>query len=765
MSSTPYIEIDWSSTPQQPYPQLGDFTPPENNSAEILYNTEQPTVFSAKDILSLDIDDIYPYTFSTSHREDNETETYPDDEDYFQELLKANLNAEIEVISVLKNNIPPVYNTPLTPIQDNTPLPPLATAPLSENLRTTGKKTTLLVSLKKFHVTTPKRTGYNKIYEIRRSRTFLFELADRDSNTNEIHLKIHTNDYHMKTKPISYNNTSLFPNDKYQISCMLTHFFASQKVIPRRIQDKYFNFLRNKLLDRIKIIKSRASGTKNRNYSTKTFFNFTYKKRRFYLGIYIPCPHLNDPTHFHKDTQCGIPTPFIMSQHRSACVNHQQVFSKTQCFKDIKTKDNLKLEQTSTDFINNKSSHANLLYYRCLNGKLKRITSRRLGISYDSNIHARDPSTKLKVNNRHMYRKRLSNFQYNLSPNIRTQKHQDIRFKRTCRRIFNKMHLPSNRKATNQDYLAIARKYRFLFLKSQYVNTPIRHLLYKHSDSIPTANDYPFLVPYFAMDSNHKKQIMTRLTNASTSTGPSAPPDNYNPIPDIYIPEKYHDIIPKDPIYVNDRYIVPGSREWFTYMYNVDESYYPAESKTPKYDRKGKYIPRNPIYRSGVVENFVPSHIVTKAQRARPKKLKTVISLTEAAYHGTTPKHYPTRINEIESLTEATDSFHNRIPHYLAKRAENHRIGSSTTSMDKSLTKFLRNNNLRSQGTMQFLRYRYTDVSDETAEVEYRPNKRDDIHNENHYFSFQDHTTKRLRPTPATNNDSLVPGPSCSKTI
>ncbi|CAB4389861.1 unnamed protein product [Rhizophagus irregularis] len=564
MSSTPYIEIDWSSTPQQSYPQLGDFTPPENNSAEILYNTEQPTVFSAKDILSLDIDDIYPYTFSTSHREDDEMETYPDDEDYFQELLKANLNAEIEVTSVLENNIPPVYNTPLTPIQDNTPLPPLATAPLSENLRTTGKKTTLL---------------------------------------------------------------------------------------------------------------------------------------------------------------------------------------------------------TSTDFINNKSSHANLLYYRWLNGKSKRITSRRLGISYDSNIHARDPSTKLKVNNRHMYRKRLSNFQYNLSPNIRTQKHQDIRFKRTCRRIFNKMHLPSNRKATNQDYLAIARKYRFLFLKSQYVNTPIRHLLYKHSDSIPTANDYPFLVPYFAMDSNHKKQIMTRLTNASTSTGPSAPPDDYNPIPDIYIPEKYHDIIPKDPIYVDDRYIVPGSREWFTYMYNVDESYYPAESKTPKYDRKGKYIPRNPIYRSGVVENFVPSHIVTKAQRARPKKLKMVVSLTEAAYHGTTPKHYPTRINEIEILTEATDSFHKRIPHYLAKRAENHRIGSSTTSMDKSLTKFLRNNNLRSQGTMQFLRYRYTDVSDETAEVEYRPNKRDDIHNENHYFSFQDHTTKRLRPTPATNNDSLVPGPSCSKTI
>ncbi|CAB4386736.1 unnamed protein product [Rhizophagus irregularis] len=201
-------------------------------------------------------------------------------------------------------------------------------------------------------------------------------------------------------------------------------------------------------------------------------------------------------------------------------------------------------------------------------------------------------------------------------------------------------------------------------------------------------------------------------------------------------------------------------------MYNVDESYYPPESKTPKYNRKGKYIPRTPIYCSGVVENFVPSHIVTKAQRERPKKLKADISLTEAAYHGTTPKHYPARMDDIKSLTDATDSFHGYIPHYLAKRAENHRIGSSTTTMDKSLTKFLRNNNLRSQGTMQFLRYHYTEVSDETAEVEYRPNKRNNIHNENHYFSFQDHTMKRLCPTPATTtDDSLVPGPSCSKTV
>ncbi|CAB5313540.1 unnamed protein product [Rhizophagus irregularis] len=130
MSSTPYIEIDWSSTSQHSFPQLGEPTPPENNSDDILNNTERPAVLSAKDILELDIDDIYPYTYSTLHFEDNETEDYYNDEDYFQQLLDTNLNAETETVSILRNDIPLVDNTPLTPIQDINPTPPLDTAPL-----------------------------------------------------------------------------------------------------------------------------------------------------------------------------------------------------------------------------------------------------------------------------------------------------------------------------------------------------------------------------------------------------------------------------------------------------------------------------------------------------------------------------------------------------------------------------------------------------------------------------------------------------------
>ncbi|GET52640.1 hypothetical protein GLOIN_2v1792304 [Rhizophagus irregularis DAOM 181602=DAOM 197198] len=82
----------------------------------------------------------------------------------------------------------------------------------------------------------------------------------------------------------------------------------------------------------------------------------------------------------------------------------------------------------------------------------------------------------------------------------------------------------------------------------------------------------------------------------------------------------------------------------------------------------------------------------------------------------------------------------------------------STTPIQYHSTKY-NNENL-----LQFL-VQYIDVSDDTAEVEYRPNKRDNINNENHYFSFQNYNMQRLRPSPDTTDDSLVPGPSSSKTV
>ncbi|PKB94284.1 hypothetical protein RhiirA5_439147 [Rhizophagus irregularis] len=59
----------------------------------------------------------------------------------------------------------------------------------------------------------------------------------------------------------------------------------------------------------------------------------------------------------------------------------------------------------------------------------------------------------------------------------------------------------------------------------------------------------------------------------------------YNPIPDMFFPAKYKSIIPKDPIY-NEQgdFIIPGSREWFTYMHNLHINLPPPLTKAQKHE-------------------------------------------------------------------------------------------------------------------------------------------------------------------------------------
>ncbi|PKY63053.1 hypothetical protein RhiirA4_490814, partial [Rhizophagus irregularis] len=195
----------------------------------------------------------------------------------------------------------------------------------------------LKISFSKFHVTRPNRAGYNKIYEIRRSRSYFFELNDLPTNTNDIHLRIHTNDYHMKSTPIFYHNTSCTPNDKYRISCMLTHFFSSQRVLPRKVQQKFFPFIRDRLLARKDMISSRANSSRDRNTTTRTFFNFTYKRYRFYFGLYIPCCQDQKGSPFHTPSEkCQVPSPFVMSRCRRACVTHQSSFFKNEILNNVR---------------------------------------------------------------------------------------------------------------------------------------------------------------------------------------------------------------------------------------------------------------------------------------------------------------------------------------------------------------------------------------------------------------------------------------------
>ncbi|GET52641.1 hypothetical protein GLOIN_2v1792304 [Rhizophagus irregularis DAOM 181602=DAOM 197198] len=131
-------------------------------------------------------------------------------------------------------------------------------------------------------------------------------------------------------------------------------------------------------------------------------------------------------------------------------------------------------------------------------------------------------------------------------------------------------------------------------------------------------------------------------------------------------------------------------------------------------------------------------------------------------------KFHVTRIhkagyNKIYEFRRSKSFFFEIVDHNLDTNQIHLRIHTndylmSTTPIQYHSTKY-NNENL-----LQFL-VQYIDVSDDTAEVEYRPNKRDNINNENHYFSFQNYNMQRLRPSPDTTDDSLVPGPSSSKTV
>ncbi|PKY56499.1 hypothetical protein RhiirA4_476834 [Rhizophagus irregularis] len=609
-----------------------------------------------------------------------------------------------------------------------------------------GKNNPLKISFSKFHVTLPRRSGYNKIYEIRRSRSFFFELDDHPQNTNDIHLKIHTNDYHMNTKPISYNNTSTIPNAKYQMSCMLTHFFSSQRVLPRRIQQKYFNFIRDKLLARFMMIYSRDHSISERNRITKTFFNFTYKRYRFFFGIYIPCQQSFSYPGFSSTLHtCHTPVPFVMSKHRRACVTHQR-----QLFREISVQ-----KSNFNGAHNSKAFHANLIYDRWKNKSNKSVFSNRLGISYQESIHARDVKSVLEYGNKHMYRKRLNCFELKQSNYLNVRVKQEVRFLRSCRRVFKtkEQNIPD----LNRHRLRAAQRHRFLFLKSQYVNKPIKHLVYNHG---LVSDDYGFSTPHYYKTTNYATphadgRPIVRGYNRFISPIPLRDQpwvENYNPYPDMFVPHKYRNIIPTDPIFTDTgAYVMPGSRNWFTYMYGLHRRISSATSSEER-----TYLLQS----------------ATEREKARRELLQKEQAIElEATFYGTNVRTLPRRIQKTKMLTGKTRHFHERM-NYLTTHDLKGKDVVRYEELEEEMICFENrynsgvNFNQSSKKAMRKLeeesrqRHRRELTSDDTKELEYRPKKRNSAIVTNNFFHENIDRFKRNRFSEVPIDTTAVAGPS-----
>jgi hypothetical protein len=219
-----------------------------------------------------------------------------------------------------------------------------------------------------------------------------------------------------------------------------------------RIQHKYYGLIRSKLLERILIINTRVHNLSPRNTITKTFFNFTYKKYRFHFGIYVPChtsynlyesvktyntpiyPKGQGPDNNTSPSNipftnvipsclqglCKIPSPFVMSQGRHACILHQKQFFRDQL---LSKSDPTTIEKQKH---HNKITRANKLFHDWGARKSKRIYS--LGIQYTVKYHANGQAHVLTKGNRYMYKKKLTNFKITPSKNPRTRKKQKKTF-------------------------------------------------------------------------------------------------------------------------------------------------------------------------------------------------------------------------------------------------------------------------------------------------------------------------------------------------
>ncbi|PKY49226.1 hypothetical protein RhiirA4_465106 [Rhizophagus irregularis] len=577
-------------------------------------------------------------------------------------------------------------NTLISPTQDkvalidnNTPITPLT----SHITNSTCIDNSFLISFKKFHVTKIHKAGYNKIYEFRRSKSFFFEIADHNLDTNQIHLKIHTNDYHMSTSPIKY---------------------------------------------------------------------------RFYFGIYIPCDHsIELKVLCLPPSSCELPLPIVKSNNRHACDLH--FFKKYQEKTHFVRNNNGELVKGNHQ--QDKKFHANLTFERWQNKETKIISSLRTGISYNSRY---------------------------IVSNTRTAAKQKQRFERSCRRVLKEQVIKPGAVSNVSSKLAAAKKCNFLFLPSQKITRPVKHLHYKKVNTVPSQKDYNFIIPqYFPKEKTKRTNIILpsipiqdesnvlTLTPEIDNTYSIAP---YNPIPDMFIPVKYRDIIPPDPIYDDSgSFILPGSREWFTFMYQLDLRTRDERAAKAKEAQMAKR--RAELEAESIADELRQR----KAQEEHRIKREKIFLENEtrkkayALYHGTSPKHVDFRHQTTSILTVWCNEFHNNLvnPRTLpVPKKKKKKKQSLKTEMDSFLINYpgvitmaeYQSFNSRTliKNHMGELIPLHPYTSDDTKELEKRPLKRDV--NQNHNLrSFQD-ISKWVRLDSTLASDSEQAGSSNSiKTI
>jgi hypothetical protein len=350
----------------------------------------------------------------------------------------------------------------------------------------------------------------------------------------------------------------------------------------------------------------------------------------------------------------------------------------------------------------------------------------------------------------------------------------------------------------------MARRSRFLFLESQYIDKPISHLKYSRKDILPDAQDYNFLVPFFTFKITTRSNIEHTITSSSstaitpntsqprlqmtnpplTST-PSVSPssdttnnepllytvENFNPLPDsVDVPEELRRFIPQaglENLYVRDKFdtVLALYCTKFYINYYVYELYELYETvltvltsqpcpQVPVYNKKKTvyYPPGSPEWFNVIKKRARKAEDSAQLKQDKLNSYNETLRMKEelqqsAKYHGTSTEKFHEREEFKSDLTRFQNEFHKKTSSFAQRRQRAKKNPKKQTGIHKEWMAF----NL---GYFDVIRpyshiYRHngSETSDETKQLETRPYKRNSFSN----FNLDSHHTlrqdKKFRPT------------------
>ncbi|EXX58605.1 hypothetical protein GLOIN_2v1806073 [Rhizophagus irregularis DAOM 181602=DAOM 197198] len=386
----------------------------------------------------------------------------------------------------------------------------------------------------------------------------------------------------------------------------------------------------------------------------------------------------------------------------------------------------------------------------------------------------------IRYNFRHMYTKRLFNFKFIPSPNLKTKKKQQKRFDRTCNRVFNTRY--NSACISFEEKLKVTRKNHFIFHKYQTIHKTLSHLTYSKKSVIPDANAYPFNIPFYEPiggppvpkedllldepklvfssvfkvdlptnalrlclnssgismnDFNFNKSTNNLTSNDAITFSPRpahtmvTTVENYNPFRET-LADKFKPFVPRSPIYDEyGRYLPPESGEWLRVVKN---SYALRHQPNLVVELQESLSNRRP--------KLKPKEIQRQLDKAKRKS-------TLHTYHGTSAKHLQRRLDTTTHLTTIQTTYHwfmnyatGNCPHRMYLRE----LKRYQTYLDSPPKNYM---------LPHLEDIAYNDTSDDTKCLEVHPKKRDTTTNLCDRYLHRDQI-KRIRLDTGYPTDSPV---------